>query len=295
VLTLISHDLVIFKRESFISSHQSRAECFNAVKVGHNQLTKECHQMEGMTSGAHPMLQRIDALVDFLERGPGTLDSLMNHLLIDTFYGSSAFGHILYIVRNDGSLAMPAKSGFKLWPIKSFPDRFVTIDTPLNRSLRTGEIVSCGSFETFPFAGPDYLHDLFPNGFTSSIAWPVPGVGSVLSFFSNAFDVTEQMRLFLGIVGKTISLALKDSNSSNELHRETHPDHAISRFTLTARQWNVLDAVRRGKTNPEIAQDLGFSESLVRHETMKIYRQLAINGRKELIDLPDDSFPMHLT
>lgn len=250
--------------------------------------------MEGMTSGAHPMLQRIDALVDFLDRGPVTLDSLMNHLLIDTFYGSSAFGHILCIVRNDGSVATPAKSGFKLWPIKSFPERFVTVDTPLNRSLRTGEIVSCGSYDTYPFAGPDYIHDLFPKGFVSSIAWPVPGIGSVLSFFGDDFHVTEQIGLFLGIVGKTTSLALKNSNGSNELPRKAHPDHAISRFTLTARQWNVLEAVRRGKTNPEIAHDLGFSESLVRHETMKIYRQLAISGRKELIDMPDESFPMHL-
>lgn len=249
--------------------------------------------MEDHSAAKVRTLQRIDSLVDFLGRGNVSLDGLMDQILIETFYGTTAFGHILHIVRNDGSLGMPAKSGFKVWPSTKFPERFVTADTPLNRSLRTGEVVVCGSYETFPFAGPDYLEDLFPQGFASSVAWPVPGLGAVITFFSDEFVLTTDMRLFLAIVGKIISLGYKESSGLNELHREAHADQAISKFTLTARQWNILEAVRRGKTNPEIAQDFGFSESLVRHETMKIYRRLAINGRKELIDMPDESFPMH--
>lgn len=215
----------------------------------------------------------------------------MNHLLIDTFYGQSAFGHILHIVRNDGSLAMPAKSGFKTWPVSKFPERFVTLNTPLNRSLRTGEIVSCGSFETFSFAGPEYLNELFPDGFASSIAWPVPGIGSVLTFFSENVDVSAEMRVFLETVGKVIALGYREGASIREINRAGRADHVTSNFALTARQWNIIQLVRRGKTNPEIAQEFGFSESLIRHETMNIYKKLAVGGRKELIELPDGSFP----
>lgn len=247
--------------------------------------------MEAISGEEQPLLQRIDLLIDFLNRGPVSLDSLMKHILIHTFYGSSAFGHILHVVRNDGSVGIPAKSGFKAWPADRFPERLVTLDTPLNRSLRTGQIISCGSFDTYPFAGPGYIDELFPTGFASSLAWPIPDVGSVITFFGTEFDVNESIKLFLGIVGKTIALSFKASNNMNELHREVHPDYAITNFTLTARQWNIVESIRRGKTNPEIAQDFGFSESLVRHETMKIYRVLAIDGRKELIDMPDERFP----
>ena len=247
--------------------------------------------MDGLLIREVPMLQRINGLVDFLKAEPLTLNAIMNHLLIDTFYGQSAFGHILHIVRNDGSLAMPAKSGFKVWPTEKFPDRFVVADTRLNRSLRTGEVVSCGSFESFSFAGPDYLSDLFPKGFGSSIAWPIQGIGSVLTFFDENVELTAEMSLFLRTVGNVISLGLQKSRSPKEINRDGHPEHIISHFTLTARQWNILKSVRRGMTNPEIAQNLGFSESLVRQETMKIYRKLAVNGRKELIEMPDESFP----
>jgi DNA-binding NarL/FixJ family response regulator len=36
-----------------------------------------------------------------------------------------------------------------------------------------------------------------------------------------------------------------------------------------------------GKTNHELANELGFSVSTIRHETMRIYQSLAVSDRKE--------------
>jgi DNA-binding CsgD family transcriptional regulator len=236
-------------------------------------------------------LERIDSLVNLFREAPFSWDAVLSHLLIDTFYGSDAFAHILHTVRDDGLLAMPAKSGFTVWPTEKFPDRHITAPTLLNSSLRTGQIVECGGFDSFTFAGPDYLLDLFPNGFESSIAWPVPGVGSVLTFYSRETELTEALRKFLKTVGYVISMAAQFSLQEVEAAPALEPEHPHTAYTLTARQWNILKLIRRGKTNPEIAEDLGFSESLVRHESMKIYSTLSINGRKELIDMPEDKFP----
>jgi len=237
-------------------------------------------------------LARISSLAEFLRAGPRSLQETLAHLWTDTFYGRSAFGHILHGVRHDGSLSMPAWSGFATWPIEKFPDRLITAETPLNRSLRTSEIVECGSFESFPFAGPDYLSDLFPGGFKASIAWPIPGIGSVLSFFDDAVELTPELGTFLKTVGNVISLAPEKFQGSKALNLEGHPEHVISHVTLTSRQWNILKSLRSGLTNPDIARDLGFSESLVRHETMKIYSSLGVSGRKELIEMPDEAFPI---
>jgi DNA-binding NarL/FixJ family response regulator len=38
-------------------------------------------------------------------------------------------------------------------------------------------------------------------------------------------------------------------------------------------------------TNPEIAKELGFSESTIRHETIRIYQILKVSGRKEAINV----------
>ncbi|MEI7561620.1 MAG: helix-turn-helix transcriptional regulator [Actinomycetes bacterium] len=53
---------------------------------------------------------------------------------------------------------------------------------------------------------------------------------------------------------------------------------------LTARQENILDLMRSGLTNDEIAQKIGFSPSLVKQETMLIFSKLGISGRRDLIN-----------
>lgn len=51
---------------------------------------------------------------------------------------------------------------------------------------------------------------------------------------------------------------------------------------LTSRQLVVLAEMRRGKSNAAIADDLDYSESLIRQETIEIYRKMGITGRSAL-------------
>ncbi|CAN2223422.1 Transcription regulator LuxR, C-terminal [Candidatus Nanopelagicaceae bacterium] len=50
---------------------------------------------------------------------------------------------------------------------------------------------------------------------------------------------------------------------------------------LTARQLLILRGMVEGKTNHELATEMGFSVSTIRHETMRIYQALAVSDRKE--------------
>jgi len=50
---------------------------------------------------------------------------------------------------------------------------------------------------------------------------------------------------------------------------------------LSARQLSILRGMVEGKTNHELATELGFSVSTIRHETMRIYQALAVSDRKE--------------
>jgi DNA-binding NarL/FixJ family response regulator len=72
------------------------------------------------------------------------------------------------------------------------------------------------------------------------------------------------------------SLELRTLSTSRELlsGSELQP--------LTQRQEKILELLRSGKTNKSIANEIGYSESLVRHETMIIYKKLRVEGRHEL-------------
>jgi DNA-binding CsgD family transcriptional regulator len=50
---------------------------------------------------------------------------------------------------------------------------------------------------------------------------------------------------------------------------------------LSQRQILILRGMVEGKTNHELATELGFSVSTIRHETMRIYQALGVSDRKE--------------
>jgi DNA-binding CsgD family transcriptional regulator len=58
-------------------------------------------------------------------------------------------------------------------------------------------------------------------------------------------------------------------------------DTTAKQQTLSPRQLQVLRGMVEGKTNHELATDLGFSVSTIRHETMAIFRVLGVSDRKE--------------
>jgi DNA-binding CsgD family transcriptional regulator len=56
----------------------------------------------------------------------------------------------------------------------------------------------------------------------------------------------------------------------------------INGQSLTERQALILKKIQSGETNISVAESLGYSESLIRQETITIYRKLGISGRKDL-------------
>lgn len=63
---------------------------------------------------------------------------------------------------------------------------------------------------------------------------------------------------------------------------EERPSTA-SEVDLSARQLRILELLAMGKTNRWIAADLGFSESTIRQETLRLYRALAVNSRTDAV------------
>ena len=65
------------------------------------------------------------------------------------------------------------------------------------------------------------------------------------------------------------------------LHHENFDQGAEGAPKMSQRQIQILQGMIEGKTNHELATDLGFSVSTIRHETMAIFRALGVSDRKE--------------
>jgi DNA-binding NarL/FixJ family response regulator len=69
---------------------------------------------------------------------------------------------------------------------------------------------------------------------------------------------------------------------------DTNPSASLTDLKqnpLTPRQRQVLSGFVEGKTNHELALELGFSISTIRHETMAIFKTLGASDRKEAAKL----------
>ena len=227
-------------------------------------------------------LEKITALTEFLRLGEPSLDSIMQFLVLDTLDKYSASAIFLNSVRTNGMVWTPSGYGYDREMSGEVPDRSFSIDTPVHRALRTSKIVECGNSDTYLFVRV-YGKRAFPKGFAYSLAWPAPGIGVLVAFFDREIELTPIIETFFLTIGGILSIKLNSSQYHTALGVQQPPRVPVLTVALTSRQWDIVKEIRRGLTNAEIATTLNFSESLIRQETVQIYRKLGTTGRKELI------------
>ncbi len=128
---------------------------------------------------------------------------------------------------------------------------------------------------------PDFIKQDFMEGFESALLIPIP----TRKIYGLALQVKvkeiEGFEEYAACVQSFISIYesfLSDSKESGAINRSIPASKK-----LTPRQELIVRLIKESKTNQAIALELGYSESLIRQETIIIYRKLGIQGRKDLI------------
>lgn len=75
----------------------------------------------------------------------------------------------------------------------------------------------------------------------------------------------------------------------SELRRFLGDDSAQVFAGLTPREREVLERIARGRSNEEIAQDLGLSEKTVRNATTNVYAKIGVKSRAQAVALARDA------
>jgi DNA-binding NarL/FixJ family response regulator len=118
------------------------------------------------------------------------------------------------------------------------------------------------------------------------IAWPVESnariLGSIVLITDSRCDSIDENREFLDalalLINNTLSSRLDRRNPRSNSKSNGNGPHPEK---LSERQEVILKLIAEGRTNGDIAEILGYSESLIRQETIKIYAILNCNGRQE--------------
>jgi len=236
--------------------------------------------VENNLGGSQMFTKEILGLSDFLAQSKRSLDELCEFLTVVTF--SSLAPRAIYVgeIANDGYIDLCSTFGFDAVSVARWSRVPMDISIPLTQCISKDECLLIPSPKEFFKSYPD-LKELgsIDTNWKTSLAVPMQSRGAYYLILHGEPTMSEEFEHLLRSVGNLILILI----------RELRPEQTkaslkiTSVIKLTARQELIHNLLIHGYTNPEIAKDIGYSESLVRQETIAIYAFLGVSGRKELI------------
>ncbi len=230
-------------------------------------------------------LKRVSDLANYLSDSHRTSEEISKYIVLRTLSDLAPTALYMAEITTDGFLNPVAGFGFEKRQMEVWQRFPLTLNIPITEAVRNDSCVRIGSPLELLERFPDMSSILeFDNKWESLFAWPMLPFGVGLILFQKSLPENGDFEFLMRSIGAIVAL--------NQLHnrserREISIPKAISSKSksaeLTERQKIVHDLLLRGFTNLEISRDIGYSESLVRHETIEIYRILVVSGRKQLI------------
>jgi len=230
-------------------------------------------------------LGRIEKFAHFLVRPQVTIPEVCKFLVLETFseYKSSAL--FATEITDDGYLTPVGSFGLNPKSIQSWGNIPLNQDLPFTEAVKTNSMLVVKPnevFETFP-ALKNFTN--ISDDWDSHLICPVIPFGVFSLTLRSVPEVETEFELFVRTAFALAAFHFMRANVRIPAYSPKNKKIQGKRAgQLTLRQQMIKDLMQKGLTNAEIAEQIGYSESLVRHETMEIYAVLNISGRKELLD-----------
>jgi DNA-binding CsgD family transcriptional regulator len=232
-------------------------------------------------------LKKLEEVSRFLVVNEASSDEVCRFLNFQVFNYLESRAIYFAELTNDGCLQPAGEFGFAKGAVESWGSFPLTVDIPMTAAVRQDKLIHVKS--------PDDMYKKFPvmkqiekidHDWASILAIPVHGFGvyTITSFKQPELDEVHER--FLRTVGQLACTALIKHRLLHRMKSKGSKTFSLTTSNrLTQRQDQIRKLILRGMTNVEIAQEIGYSDSLVRQETMAIYAALNVSGRKELLEI----------
>lgn len=234
-------------------------------------------------------VERLTLLAQSLVRTPKS-DELTRLLALRIFDSWSCETVLLYTVKAKGALALASSYGVAADDIAH--------DIPLSEFPALSSVLSKGGIswgETGARLGRLIPRSLHPRTSSSVVIAPlnrftIPEQVLILTFAEPLPD-NPASKPFVAAVVSLLELRLA-MMAGPEVRRGVDGAAEEDRG-LSERQLLVLQGIHEGKTNRSIAEELGFSESTIRQETIKIYQSLGVGSRHDAVAVAQEDGLLH--
>ena len=236
-------------------------------------------------------LDIVSKFTAFLSTNEPTLDEILSHTVQVVLSPLNAEAILIRQLNNENQAVLVATWGIPSKSLKEYPaaynlnDRYPTTDTLRHRTTTY--------INTLPEWGADYpllKETPYTTGAKSYICFPIEKAGTPVAalgvFSRDVIQPNAEMESFLIAIGSVFSMYMFSQDSkAHELLRSrgkhTPSDVGSAASELTERQQVILRLISEDRTNLGISELLGYSESTIRQETIKIFAKLGCTGRHE--------------
>jgi hypothetical protein len=233
------------------------------------------------------LLSHADKLAKFLITPGASTSDVSRFLALDTFAEYKPSAVHVYVVAEDGYLSPAAYFGLTKEIANSWGNIPLTLDAPLTDAVKRDEIIQLKQSEAAQRYPILQSYEGVPEKWETYLVTPVIPHGVFALTLHSTPEVDQEFATFLRTIGTLIMLHhLRQQVRVQSFQLKSSKKRAPKYGALTTRQLLIRKLIEKGHTNAEIAEQIGYSESLVRHETMEIYAVLNVTGRKELLERP---------
>ncbi len=227
-------------------------------------------------------IEELSHLTDFIASSKRSLDEICRHLYLHTFQRYAPIGIYLGQINSNGYVALKSFFGFDHVFVSQWELIPLTAEFPITHAIRRTKSLIIPTQQEFLQNFPEVeKFGVVQNNWNSCIAAPVQSLGVYFVAFQGKPDLNDEFAHFLETIGHLLALHLPSSGQDVSAVKNS----SGSAEKLSPRQQIIKDLISKGHTNAHIAMEIGFSESLIRQETIAIYAALHISGRHELIKL----------
>lgn len=229
-------------------------------------------------------MQKIASLTEYLAGARREVNEICRHLVLDTFKPLGPRSIYLGEIASNGTLNMRSSFGFEPLQIERWGTIPLNAKIPLTESINFDKCIIIPSKSMFleNYPAVETMGEIDMN-WNSAVAVPILPFGAFFLVLHGEPNKDDEFESFLRTVGHLLALGLRQSADIGMITDEKNARKKSDQSELSSRQKIIVELLSKGYTNIEISKELGYSESLIRQETIAIYSFMGVSGRKELI------------
>jgi len=226
-------------------------------------------------------IQKITEFSNYLASSPKSYNAITQFLVMNTFKDYRLINGLIMELTEE-ALVCPI-GGFG-WPQAIFeatPNFPINGNLPLTNAIRNNQIIVIQNDPALILQYPEAAG--LPDGWVSGIVIPAYPIGCMFFSASELFEISHENEIMLTAIGSLLGLyASRLPTELVEVAIKVKEKIQLEPVPLTERQLVIAGLLERGFSNSQIGLEIGYSESLIRQETISIYKKLNVTGREAM-------------